>query len=194
MDLRLLGSQPLGNPRAVDHDRFTALGLIADTQQQLHARRIMAVGPVGMGTQLFRRIGGIRHVLVRLEFEQPAEDRLPDIANGVGHRLHRCQIARAVGQHGKAVGKHGFEQRRHAFIARQGGIGKTHGFRIDAAAVPWRGFRHPHRVAGAAEIGKEAGLVMCFDIQVRPVEDQGGAVIAEAGRLWPDHRIDSGGV
>ena len=35
---------------------------------------------------------------------------------------------------------------------------------------------------------------MCFDIQIRPVEDQGGAVIAEAGRLWPDHRIDSGGV
>ena len=78
----------------------------------------MAVGAVGMGTQLFRRIGGIRHVLVRLEFEQPAEDRLPDIADGVGHHLHRRQIARAVGQHGKAVGKHGFEQRRHAFIAR----------------------------------------------------------------------------
>ena len=91
------------------------------------------------------------------------------------------------------MGKHGFEQRCDACIPRQGGIGKAHRIRIDARAVPWRSFRQPHRIAGAAEIVKKAGLVMCFDVQVWPVEDQGSAIVAETGSLRPDHRVYSGG-
>ena len=121
-----------GSP--VDHDRVATLGIVIDTQQQLHAWRVMAVGAVGMGAELLRRVGRVCHILVRLEFEQSAENRLPYIADRFSHFANRIQMSRRIGQHRETMCQQPLKKKHHTAVCRKIAKGKAHRVRIERAA------------------------------------------------------------
>ena len=193
MDFRLRRLHVSRDPRPVNHDRLTALGLIIDAQQKLQPRRIMAVGAVGMWAKLLWRVGGIGHIFIGLELEQTAEDRLPDIADGIGNLLHRVKIARGAGQHRETMRQQPLEKLRDTTLAAKVAEGQTNRFRIEACGVPGPRVGKPHRVTGLRELGQEAGLVMRRHFKIRPFKDEAVAAVINPAPARPDRRVDKGG-
>ena len=146
-----------------------------------------------MGAELLRRVGRVGHILVRLEFEQPAENRLPYIADRFSHFAHRIQMSRRIGQHRETMCQQPLEKKHHATVCRKFTIGKTHRVRTEPGSVPGLRRRHAHGIGRDRKIGEERGLILRFAVKVGPIQQQAVTGVADAGIARPDIRIDAGG-